>query len=201
MRSLRKPNASQIEQFLAGQSAFDLTYDHVGATASSPPDGFVLDHTRVQLGTGNDVFLLAKEALQKWQQFQLGWVETRPANTPIVKGECVAVLARSFGLWWLNACRIVDVIDEALPRKRFGFAYGTLPDHVGSGEDRFLIEMDDAGDVWYDILAFSRPVRFLPRVGYRLMRRIQRRFGPESAAAMRRAVGDSTETLLEESRK
>jgi hypothetical protein len=30
-----------------------------------------------------------------------------------------------FGVWTLNTCRIVYVVDEAT---RFGFAYGTLPD-------------------------------------------------------------------------
>ena len=38
---------------------------------------------------------------------------------------------------------------------RFGFAYGTLPGHGGSGEERFLIERDRDDGVWYDILAFS----------------------------------------------
>ena len=48
----------------------------------------------------------------------------------------MAVLARSLGLWWLNACRIVCVIDEDRPVTGFGFAYGTLPDHAESGEER-----------------------------------------------------------------
>ena len=46
-------------------------------------------------------------ALQRWEQFRLGWVEAWPADTPIRAGEVVAVLARSLGLWWLNTCRIV----------------------------------------------------------------------------------------------
>jgi len=46
----------------------------------------------------------------------------------------VAILARSIGLWWLNACRIVYVVDKV---DKFGFAYGTLPDHAGSGEERW----------------------------------------------------------------
>ena len=70
----------------------------------------------------------------------------------------MAVIARRLGLWWLNACRIVYVVDEPGPVSRYGFAYGTLPDHAGSGEERFLVEWDRAsGEVWYDILAFSRP--------------------------------------------
>jgi len=38
--------------------------------------------------------------------------------------------------------------------------------------------------VWYDILAFSRPNQVLTRLGYPLVRRIQKRFAKDSAAAM-----------------
>ena len=75
-------------------------------------------------------------------------------------------MARRLGLWWLNACRIVYVVDEEGPVTRFGFAYGTLPGHAGAGEERFLVEWDRAsGEVWYDILAFSRPHVFLSPAG------------------------------------
>ncbi len=84
---------------------------------------------------------------------------------------------------------IVYVVDESGPTNRFGFACGTLPGHVESGEERFLVEWDDADDaVWYDILAFSRPNHVLTRLGYPVVRRLQRRFGRDSAAAMRKAV-------------
>jgi len=80
-------------------------------------------------------------------------------------------------------------VDEEGPVQRFGFTYGTLPDHAGSGEERFLIEWDrEEGSVWYDILAFSRPRHLLARLGYPWVRRVQKRFGWESAAAMCRAV-------------
>ncbi len=186
MRSLMKPDASRIMRFLAEQSTRDFTYQGIGATLTHPPDGYVIDHTRVHLGTGVEIFERAKAAIRRWQQFNLGWVEACPNDVAILNGESVCVLARALGLWWMNACRIVDVIDE--PQRRFGFAYGTLPDHVGSGEERFLVEVDEAGEVWYDILAFSRPERWLSRCGYPFMRRVQRRFGIASAAAMRRAV-------------
>ncbi len=94
-------------------------------------------------------------------------MEARAQESPIETGAVVAVIARLLGLWWLNACRIVYVVDEPGPIRRFGFAYGTLPDHAGTGEERFLIEWDVAsGAVWYDILAFSRPHEFLARLGY-----------------------------------
>ena len=190
MLFLRRPTAEAIRAFLASQARLDLTYSAVGATATTPPAGYVVDHTRIKLGAGEKVFAAAKAALERWQQFRLGWLEASPEDTPIKEGQVVAILARSIGLWWLNACRIVAVVDEDGPVKRFGFAYGTLPDHAGSGEERFLVEWDREDDsVWYDILAFSRPRHFLARLGYPWVRRVQKRFGRESAAAMRRAVG------------
>jgi uncharacterized protein (UPF0548 family) len=185
MLFLRKPSPSTILDFLTIQSRLDLTYAAVGATAAVLPSGYVVDHTRIKLGEGEEVFRAAKAALERWEQFRLGWVEASPQETPIKTGAVVAVVARAFGLWWLNACRIVYVVDEIDKVCRFGFAYGTLPDHAGTGEERFLIELDRGdGSVWYDILAFSRPNQFLTRLGYLWVRRAQRRFGLGSAAVM-----------------
>jgi uncharacterized protein (UPF0548 family) len=189
MLSLRRPTMETIQAFLAAQAGLNLTYAAVGATATNPPAGYVVDHTRIRLGEGEKVFAAAKTALERWQQFRLGWLEATPEDTPIKEGQVVAILARSIGLWWLNACRIVAVVNEDGPVQRFGFAYGTLPDHAGSGEERFLIEWDrEDASVWYDILAFSRPQHFLARLGYPVVRLTQKRFGRESAAAMCRAV-------------
>ena len=99
--------------------------------------------------------------------------------------EVVGIAARVWGVWSLNAARIVYVIDES---QRFGFAYGTLPGHVEMGEERFLIERTEDDSVWYDILAFSRPRHLLTKLGYPMIRRLQKRFGRESAAAMQRIV-------------
>src|SRR3984957_15406135 len=190
MLSLRKPSTEIIRKFLTAQAKLNFTYPAIGATATTPPAGFVVDHTRIRLGEGEPVFTAAKIALENWQQFNLGWVEAWSPGTPIKPGEVVAVLARAIGLWWLNACRIVYVVDETGPITKFGFAYGTLPDHAGSGEERFLIEWDQADNsVWYDIMAFSRPQHFLVRLGYPMLRRRQKRFGRESGTAMLRAVG------------
>ena len=79
----------------------------------------------------------------------------------------------------------------------WGAVLGTLPDHAGSGEERFLIEMDEDGIVWYDILAFSRPNQPLARIGYPFLRRIQRRFGEQSAAAMQKTVNVALEVETE----
>ena len=144
MVSLRRPSTETIREFLAAQAKLGFTYTAVGATASQPPAGYVVDHTRIKLGEGEEVFTRAKAALGRWEQFRLGWVEAWSPETPIQTGEVVAVIARQLGLWWLNACRIVYVVDETGPVSRFGFAYGTLPDHAGTGEERFLVEWDRA---------------------------------------------------------
>jgi uncharacterized protein (UPF0548 family) len=188
--TLRKPSSLTIRDFLATQADLDLTYPVVGTPATLPPTGYVADHTRVRLGEGEAAFRAAKAALARWVHFRLGWVEAWPADTPLKVGECVAVVARVLGLWWLNACRIVYVVDdETGPTCRFGFAYGTLPGHAEAGEERFLVEWNRADDgVWYDIFAFSRPRHPLARLGYPLTRRVQKRFARDSAAAMQKAV-------------
>jgi len=191
MVSLRRPSTETIREFLASQSKLGFTYTAVGATASLPPADYVVDHTRIKLGQGEEVFMKAKAALGRWQQFRLGWVEVWSPETPIQTGEVVAVIARNLGLWWLNACRIVYVVDEEEPIQRYGFAYGTLPDHAETGEERFLVERDRAsGEVWYDILAFSCPHLLLTRLGYLFVRRVQKRFAKASAAAMLRVVNN-----------
>jgi uncharacterized protein (UPF0548 family) len=189
MVSLQRPSAATIHEFLVSQSKLGFTYAAVGATASIPPAGYVVDHTRIKLGLGEEVFTKAKAALGRLEQFRLCWVEAWSAETPIQTGEVVAIIVRNFGLWWLSACRIVYVLDVPSSVCRYGFASGTLPDHAGTGEERFLVEWDrDSGEVWYDILAFSRPHRLLTRLGYPYMRWVQKRFGKESAAAMLQAV-------------
>jgi uncharacterized protein (UPF0548 family) len=143
----------------------------------------------MHLGNGESLFQSARAALQQWRQFPQGWVEVWPPDTPIRPGEVVAVLGRALGLWWLNACRIVYVVNESGPIAKFGFAYGTLPDHVASGEERFQVEWHRSDDsVWYDILAFSRPNHIAARLGYPVVRRLQKRFGRESAASLIRYV-------------
>ncbi len=194
MLSLRRPSIETIREFLASQSKLGFTYTAVGATASLPPAGYVVDHTRIKLGLGEEVFTKAKAALGQWEQFRLGWIEAWPPETPIQTGEVVAVIAWNLGLWLVNACRIVYVLDEPGSVSRYGFASGTLPDHAGTGEERFLVEWNRAsGEVWYDILAFSRAHTFLARLGYPYMRRVQSRFRRESAAAMVRTVNNPEE--------
>lgn len=186
--SFQKPTAETMRRFMSEQGKLPFSYQAVGATAEQPPAGFAVDRLRIKLGEGEAVFQAAKTALRHWEHFRLGWAEAWPADTALRPGEVVAVLGRAMGLWWLNACRVVYVVDETGPITRFGFAYGTLPGHAECGEERFLLEWHRADNsVWYDILAFSKPNHVLARLGHPAVRRLQERFRRDSAAAMLRS--------------
>jgi uncharacterized protein (UPF0548 family) len=117
--------------------------------------------------------------------FEPTWITVFPASAPIRVGTTVALRVRYLGFWSLNACRIVYVVDERAKIDRFGFAYGTLPDHGVQGEERFTVGWSHDDDaVTYDLLAVSRPGSLLSRLGLPLVRRLQRRFVRDSKRAM-----------------
>ena len=192
MFSLTRPTAARIAEFLAAQACATFSYAEVGATRGAPPPRYTVDHNRVRLGSGIDVFDRAAAALRRWRMLSLGWAAVNPPATAIEPGRTVAVVVRHYGFWSLNACRIVYVVDEsggADEVRRFGFAYGTLPDHGAVGEERFMVEWRPADDsVWYDLYALSRPGHPLARLGYPLARGLQRRFARASKRAMVAAV-------------
>jgi len=187
MFMLREPSDEDAARFVASQRDLPFTYSEVGATNATPPASYTVDHNRIQLGKGEAIYRRAVEALNNWRQFELGWVVIAPRGVLVETGATVAVKARAFGTWSLNACRVVYVIDEA---RRFGFAYGTLPDHVEKGEERFLVEWLPDDTVWYDILAFSRPRHPLVRMSFPLARRLQRNFARDSLNRMKNLATD-----------
>ena len=111
------------------------------------------------------------------------------------------VLARHAGPAWRKRCRpsitsrilVYECLQDRLRDRRpwligkYGFAYGTLPDHGERGEERFTVELDTDQTVWYDLYAFSRPSA-VARVAYPFTRLLQKRFATDSKAAMQKAV-------------
>jgi uncharacterized protein (UPF0548 family) len=180
----RRPTAAELAAFRVKNEDVALSYREVGQSADRYPAGYNVDHNAVRLGSGEAVWTRACEALRRWKMFPEGWTAITPAEEPVRAGLTLTMQARGCGLWWMNGCRIVYVVDDAGPVRRFGFAYGTLITHVEQGEERFLVEMLEDGSVWYDLRAFSRP-RFWPvKLMKPLARRLQKRFVQESLAAM-----------------
>jgi uncharacterized protein (UPF0548 family) len=143
----------------------------------------------VRLGAGQATFKAGRDSIDRWEMFNVDWVDVHPPNAPIAPGTNVAILARVLGVWYLNACRIVYMSDETGATETYGFAYGTLRDHAESGEERFTVVWDHADDsVHYEQFAFSRPNSLLTRLNYPLARTVQKRFARNAISAMARAT-------------
>ena len=182
---ITRPSDRKIFQFISQLRDSQYSYRDVGATASSIPRSYKIDHNRVRLGSGGVIWERAIGAIKSWEMFRLGWVQLCWPDTPIRAGCDVAILVRHYGFYSLNGARIVYLVNEDGPIKRFGFAYGTLADHAESGEERFVVEWDqDADGVYYDLLAFSRPAQLLSTLGFPVSRLLQKRFAADSKAAV-----------------
>jgi len=190
MISLTKPSADQVRDFIEKQSKLEFSYSAVAATkGGSGHRDYKLDRTSTLIGKGEDCFKLAKNALQSWRMFELEWTELYRLEADIRTGMNVALCVRIMGLYFLNAARVVYLIDEVGEIDRFGFAYGTLPGHVERGEERFLLTWNHSSDeVDYEMLAFSRPNVWWGWCAYPLLRYFQRRFAHQSVDLMRRIV-------------
>lgn len=186
MPTITKPFETRCQAFLQRERSLPFSYSEVGKTQGAEPvQGFDNDFNFIDLGRGETTWEAAKEALREWQMFPGGWACIWPEKTPIQTGEVVVMLARVMGIWWLNSCRIVYVLDEV---DRFGFAYGTLPGHVECGEELFMVEKGPDGQVRYVVKAFSRPRIWVARLAYPLARIFQRKFVRDSKASMLRFV-------------
>ncbi len=128
----------------------ELTYSEVGASGDEPlPDGY--HHLRASRSLGVVDFDAAAEALMTWQMQERSGVRRVSGPPRVTLGADVTF--RFLGQ--RVPCRVVDVVDE--PDRR-GFAYGTLPGHPETGEERFAVERDPAtGEVTATVTAFSNP--------------------------------------------
>jgi uncharacterized protein (UPF0548 family) len=155
---------------LGDLSALPLTYEQVGATGDGMklPAGY--HHVRVsaRIGNGRDRFESAAAAVLRYGM--LRGAHVRVAASTEVAQVGTAVLGR---LGPFRApCRVVYVVDETDCR---GFAYGTLPGHPVSGEERFAVRYEPATDAVYsEVVAFSRPATVWSKVGGPAVALVQR---------------------------
>jgi uncharacterized protein (UPF0548 family) len=195
MITLTCPTERALDKYLAAHRNSLFTYNSVGATCRESPAGFDVDRHRVFLGHGRGDFERAKQALRAWKMIPAEIGAIHAGDAPLAPGAEVALLLRTPLVWWTNAARIIYTFDgpaETSRIERFGFAYGTLDDHVECGEERFSVEWRaDDDSVWYELVAFSRPRHWLAWLGYYFVRWQQARFRRLSGIAMQRAVNES----------
>lgn len=153
----------------------ELTYPEVGATAHDVlPVGYHHLRESLVLGTGDEVFAAAADTLMTWQMHARAGVRR-------VSGRQRVTLDTDVEFRFLGQtipCRVVAVVDK--PGLR-GFAYGTLPGHPETGEERFEVERDPtSGEVTARVTAFSRPgtwrTRLIGPLGRLLQWRMAKRY-------------------------
>jgi uncharacterized protein (UPF0548 family) len=189
-----RPSTDAISRHVLIDTETPFTYGLVGATQQSQVQaGWFADQQHTVVGSGAADFQAAVEALQRWTPFDLDWVWPVDSTVPIQVGQCFAFLARTLGVWSVNVCRIVYVIDEQdETRAQFGFAYGTLPSHSLRGEERFLVTWDKTSDeVHFDIKKFSQPASPVIRLVSPITQWIQVRFTREALRRLAHAVAST----------
>jgi uncharacterized protein (UPF0548 family) len=137
-----------------------FTYPDVGATAAqSLPAGYGHLSIAAQIGSGRRRFEEAADAVMRWGMQRGAGVKVQPSSEVIAVSTVVLVR-----IAFLHApCRVVYVIDEPDVR---GFAYGTLPGHPESGEERFAVRYDpNTSAVHAEVTAFSRPAIWWSKAG------------------------------------
>jgi len=199
----RRPTVEELRAFARGQATAPFSYPEVGATtkavlhptdpAATLPDGYTIDRYGIDLGTGEELYERARQALRRWDHTRLGWVEVVPASDPTALGTDLAIHVHVPPTHFLNGGRVTVMTDhDAAGRRAFSIGYGTLLDHAEQGEEAFTVSWDRATNVVrYDVLAFSRPRLPMARMLKPWTRRLQKHFARDTCAAMQQAVGSS----------
>lgn len=188
--SLWRPSERRIAEAVGHAADAPLSYAPVGATRGPLPEGFDHDVQSAVIGHGRDAWSRAADALRRWEQFDQPWIRFHRPETPITPGAIVAFSSWQYGVWALNLCRIVDVLDvEDAAGRRFGFSYGTLAGHTVAGEERFEVSWDAATDeVRFEIRKYSQLRHWLVRALGPLARRAQARFSRDAILRVGRVV-------------
>lgn len=153
---------------LSDLAALALTYNEVGATAGPLPAGYHHLQKSAVIGRGRRRFDEAADDGMRWGMLRGAGLRVEATTDVAAVGSEVIV-----HLGPVRApCRVVYVVDE--PDRR-GFAYGTLPGHAESGEERFVVRYDPAtDDVYAEVMAFSRHATWWSRLGSPVTSVIQR---------------------------
>jgi uncharacterized protein (UPF0548 family) len=151
--------------------AAPLTYAPADLAATGQPPAGYKSFERSTTLTRKD-FDAAATDLLSWRMHDRAGLRVSASELTLRK-DTVVLMRLGLGPMSLRIpCRVVQVFDE--PRMR-GFAYGTLPGHPESGEERFVLEARDDGSIQFTVSAFSRPATRIARLG-----------GPISSAAQYR---------------
>lgn len=158
-----------------------FTYPEVGATSGALPAGYRHVRRVAEVGFGPEYFQAAARALRSWRVHERAGLRVFAAE-PAAPGTVVQFRVGRHPFVVSAPCRVVYTVDEP---SRSGFAYGTLPGHPESGEEAFVLAIDEDGTVTFRITALSRLVLWWARIGAPIAWDMQRRVTDRYVAAIR----------------
>ncbi|SFP83418.1 Uncharacterized protein, UPF0548 family [Geodermatophilus dictyosporus] len=131
-----------------------LTYAEVGATGDAElPAGYLHGEWTEVVGSGRETLERVAAAVFDWTPQRSVGLRVRATGSPREVGTVVVLTAGLPRLGYDIPCRVVWAQPTGDER---GFAYGTLPGHPESGEERFTVRLTGDGDVVATIRVFSR---------------------------------------------
>lgn len=186
---LTRPSEAAVRRALDDAARRPLSYGLTGMTRHPQPPGWPSSGIRAPLGRGAAAWQRAVAALDRWAQYRTGWTWLYPQSPAIREGELLAAVARHYGLWSVNCCRVVYAPAAPDSESEHAYAIGTLDIHAETGEERFAVERAPDETVWFALTTYARAHHPLARLAPALVRRVQHRFARDAAAAMRRMLG------------
>lgn len=131
----------------------DLTYSPVGGTRTGDlPPGFRHLRYRTLIGTGEDVYRRAGEAIMTFRMHRAIGAQVKATADRAAPGVRLTIGAGPLKV----PCEVVWTVED---ETRTGWGYGTLPGHQASGEEAFAAVRDEHDRVWFTVTAYSRPAR------------------------------------------
>lgn len=151
----------------------EFSYPEVGATAGDLPPGYHhIDASKV-VGRGVADFKRHARTLMSFGVLTSAGIRVSSSSPTADVG---TIVEQRLGLGparLLAPCRVVRIVREP---DRVGFAYGSLPPHPESGEEEFIVQLQEDGSVTFSVRSFSRHARWFSKVGAPVVRSIQRRY-------------------------
>jgi len=210
--SLFKRGEQYIREYLHALKDKAFNFEYHGCTGVMPPieheddklpcpPGYWMNKRRVMIGKGEKTYKRAVQAMKDGEVVRrLGWAELilpKEKDVSRWEGLMLATHAFSYVVWSVNPCRIVlSHWDRRLPQGDIkspegtysALAFATVEGHLLSGEERFCVEWRknkvDGGEVWFDLMSFSRGHGILGAVAVPFVRPIQKRFFIDQCNAM-----------------
>ena len=148
-------------------------------------------HQCCKVGSGEQDYLAAVEALSLGKCFDLNWVEPI-LQRPLESQDTFCLVVRAFGFCAVNFCRVVYLGQQAIDQNQFfAIGIGTLKRHAAIGEERILVNWNQENDdVHFLIDSYSRPSSWLSKMFAIYLRRQQLKFVDQACTRVRREIAN-----------